>query len=140
MTRWIKLLHKLTLSLATLLSIFYSNPSEARNDAQNRAASQIELSQLLELFMLPRTASYNILPWMSGSSAATPIEWNHAGIVECEPTTEKQYHQMFCRSGSVAIAVKGKITHTVLGKRVQAGRWTIQLMGPHAGADLVEIE
>ena len=132
--RCFKLSRVTTILLAMLPSMIYSGWSEARD------ASQIELSRLLELFMFPTNASYNILPWQTGSSAGTPIEWNHAGIVECAPWIEKKLHQAFCRSGSVVITVKGKITHTVLGKQVQAGRWKIDLMGPRAGASLVEIE
>lgn len=67
------------------------------------------------------------------------IKWNHAGIVECEPWIERRFHQPFCRSGSVIVTVRGKPTHTVLGKTVEPDRWNIRLMGPHAGVSLVEI-
>jgi hypothetical protein len=87
-------------------SMIYSGSSEARE------ASQIELSRLLGLFVLPRTASDNILRWTTSSSAAAAIEWNHAGIIECAPWIEKQFHQVFCRSGSMAIACQRPMTRS----------------------------
>jgi hypothetical protein len=130
---------QLAVSVLMLLSVSYLGPTEARDNIQNNAGSQLELSHLIKLFMLPREASYNILPWASGGDRGTPIEWNHAGIVECESWIERQFHQPFCRSGSVVVTVRGKPTHTVLGKTLEPGRWNIRLMGPHAGASLVEI-
>ncbi|MGA8691652.1 MAG: hypothetical protein WB662_17555 [Methyloceanibacter sp.] len=100
----------------------------------------MELEELVELYMLPEAAAYNVLSWDTGSNAGTPISWEHAGIKECDTYLQREFGTMYCRTGSVVITIHGSPTHSVLGKTVEPARWKITLMGARAGIFYVSID
>lgn len=102
--------------------------------------SQIELSQLIQMYMLPKQATYNVLPWDTGSAPGTPITWQHAGIKDCPTDVGKEFGSPFCRFGRVIVTVGGRPTHTVLGKVVEPGNWELVLVGARAGVSYVTID
>ena len=105
--------------------------------AAQSSSSRIELSQLIQMYMLPDQVSYNVLPWDTGSSPGTPISWRHAGIKDCKAYLAKEFGTTFCRSGRVVVTIDGKPTHTILGKVIEPGKWEVMLMGSRAGASYV---
>jgi len=101
--------------------------------------SRIELSELIRTFMIPRGVSYNILGWDTGSEAETPISWQHAGLERCPAYVIKELGTQFCRTGQATVMVRGKPTHTVLGRVVEPGKWEIILKGPRSGVAFVTL-
>ncbi len=100
----------------------------------------IELDDFIKLFMLPAEASHNLLDWNTGNEPGTPISWEHEGIKTCEEFKQRASGPAFCRRGSVVITVNGEPTHTVLGRTVEPGRWTITLEGARGGYDSISLE
>jgi hypothetical protein len=45
--------------------------------------SKIDLERLVQLYMIPIDANYNVLEWATGSAPDTPIVWQHSGIKDC---------------------------------------------------------
>lgn len=99
------------------------------------ASSSIELSELLNTFLLPPNSDY--LGWSVGATSGFPIEWKTSGIVD---GTECHVEEPFCRLGAAVVTVNSKVTHTVLAQTVQPGKWLITLSGARAGVSKVSIE
>lgn len=108
--------------------------------AAQSSTSRIELSQLIQMYMLPKQVSYNVLPWDTGSAPGIPISWRHTGITDCDTYLVKEFGGPFRRSGQVVVTVGGKPTHTVLGRVVEPGNWQVILAGARAGVTYVIID
>jgi hypothetical protein len=102
------------------------------------ALRTIELDKLIAMYMVPANANYDP-GWRTGSEADTPISWQDNGLVDCNNAIATNFHDSFCRTGNIIITVGGKPTHTILGRTVGPGHWSITLAGGHAGVNDVFI-
>jgi hypothetical protein len=125
---------RLIISLSVFILLF------GLGDADAQRRDRIEFHQLLSLLMLPEREISNVLPWEVGSERSTPIRWEHAGIKDCPPHVEKEFGSVFCRTGRVIVMVRGKPTHTHLGRTVEPSAWKITFMGARAGAFYASID
>ena len=99
------------------------------------ASSSIELSKLVNTFLLPPNSDH--LDWFVGATSGSPIKWKTSGIVD---GTECDVEESFCRLGATVVTVNGKVTHKVLAQTVQPGKWLITLSGSRAGVSKVSIK
>jgi hypothetical protein len=100
------------------------------------AVKSIELSQLVNTFLLPANSDY-ALKWSVGATTSSPIKWKTSGIVD---GTECHVYKPFCRLGSAVVTVNGKVTHEVLAQTVQPGKWNITISGARVGVSNVSIQ
>ena len=100
-------------------------------------AKSIESVNLLKIFSLDKTVDYNAYDWATGAGKSSPIEWLHSGI-KLVPDDKKLWYS-FYRDGRVVVTNNGKVTHTILDKKVENGYWYIRLEGARNGYSQVEI-
>ena len=100
------------------------------------AQKNIELSSLVNMFLIPTSAGYNVLDWTTGASKNSPIAWKNSGIVDGSVCG---LDEPYCRQGSVVATSNGKITHEVLEKTIQPGTWIITMSGARVGVDNISI-
>jgi hypothetical protein len=108
----------------------------ANKPASDAAAHSVELSKLVDTFLLPADADNN-LGWSVGSTPDSPIEWQTSGIDDGSKCGVKE---AFCRKGSAIVTVNGKITHEVLEKNIQPGKWIVTLAGSRNRVSNVSIQ
>lgn len=105
-----------------------------------RQVQSAELSSLLRLFMLPTNSFSSAIPWETGSKGELPITWKHAGLKDCDEDIMRWSTSSLCRAGEVVLTLQGKVTHTVLGFRLEPGRWTVTIVGDKGGGRYVLID
>jgi hypothetical protein len=102
------------------------------------ARSSIELQDLLTLYLVPETASYNMYDWALGADPGSPIQWTTKGIVEA-PTAYSDLGS-YIRKGTTVITSNGKPMYSQLERARVAGKWSVVLIGPRGGFTRVQIE
>jgi hypothetical protein len=92
----------------------------------------IDFVDLMALFMIPNSASYNVLPWEVGAQPGSPIVWKALGIVRRQPSSGD------IREGEAIVTINGSPLWR-LGKYMEPTPWVIRLIGSQAGVHRIEI-
>lgn len=112
----------------------------AKNNDPNHPGVQcsLELTALVELFLMPTSMKSSYLDWTVGAETNTPINWKTVGRSSgCDGTNATLNAPERC--GEIFVTEKGIIDHTTLEKTVQPGIWTIRLFGYNIGITKVEL-
>lgn len=101
----------------------------------------IEMDSLIQLVLIPTGASYNVGDWRAGADAKSPINWLHAGIEEAGQRGKMDHgtEYSFVRRGEAVVLMNRQPSHEVLGRRVEPGKWNVQLLGARAGTGALKL-
>jgi hypothetical protein len=90
----------------------------------------LELSEVLNMFLLEKSDGSGYLDWSVGADVNTPINWKTIGKSGCDGYVENLDAPGRC--GEIFVTMDG-LTHAELEKTIQPGYWDVSLYGPNIG-------
>ena len=122
--------------IVLLASLFFHISAKSQQFA-SQAPPAIELAELLRVFAFPTGANYNLLPWETGATTNSGVNWLHSGVKPTEQRDGQTY--AFTRKGVTSVLIDGRSAYEVLERTVKPGKWHVYMFGARAGVSIVKI-